>query len=124
MSKKGFLTTYASTEYVLSREACKTDKVPLFTEALSKTNPEDLEDLNNQSLRATIRSNVASFLKLLFSRGISVKSLMPNDAAGCGTLPSLEKLELLLANGWDINNRDTSDRTLARSCGVSFTRLT
>lgn len=38
---------------------------------------------------------------------------MPNDAAGCGTLgcgtlSSVETLELLLANGWDINNRGTS----------------
>jgi hypothetical protein len=108
MPKKSFLTAYGSTEWVLSREACKNDDVPRFQEALSKVASEDLDDFYDQARHAAISSNATNILKVLFACGVSVKNLMPNDTAGCGTLPSVETLELLLAHGWDINNRSTS----------------
>lgn len=104
MGPRGFLSDWNSPEWVLSRKACEADDTTLMDEAISMTAAEDLKEFYSHASLIATKNNATAILNNLIERGVRVTPRWPSNAidASKGTL------ELLLAQGWDINERGGS----------------
>lgn len=101
MSGRGFLAEWNSPEWSLSRRACETDDTALMDEAIAMTASKDRETFFEQARRAATKYNARKILKRLIEEGRDIKPRRPYEALGA----TKETLELLLEQGWDINER-------------------
>ncbi|KAF2686655.1 hypothetical protein K458DRAFT_416003 [Lentithecium fluviatile CBS 122367] len=108
MPVNSILTGFGSPTWNLARTACEKDDTSLIAQALSAvSSQDDLESLHRYSCRHAIDNNSANVLTYLIEHGANVQALLPMVVAGSGHT-SKAILEILLANGWDINWRDAS----------------
>jgi len=101
MGGKGFRSAWDSPERVLSRKACEVDDKTLMDEAISMTAVGNLKAFYNDARIDATKNNATAILNNLIERGVRVTPRRPTDATGA----SKETLELLFAQGWDINAR-------------------
>ncbi|KFY40192.1 hypothetical protein V495_05572 [Pseudogymnoascus sp. VKM F-4514 (FW-929)] len=94
----------AHPEKAIMLKACEDDDTTLLEEAISMTAKEDLQAFYNDIRREATRNSAIAILNSLIERGASVIPQWPFDARGS----SKETLELLLAQGWDINSQGVS----------------
>lgn len=87
----------------LVRTACETDDSSLMEQALLGVSEKEKHDY----LKLAIENNATKILAHLIKDGADVKGLCGADVQ-CRGPKSKETLEVLLAHGWDINERDTS----------------
>lgn len=88
----------------LCLEACRLDDVSLINQALSLTTSSSdsrlTDEILHKALDSCIAHNAAQVLRFLIERGVSVRELA---VARSGHIPSCLILDILLAQGWDIN---------------------
>ena len=90
--------------------ACQKDDTTLIDQAFSKASQhDDINDLEllNEFCALAIENNSTNVLMHLIKQGASVKSMKPRNVTWRGprTKPILE---ILIAHGWDINDREDS----------------
>jgi hypothetical protein len=94
----------------LAHTACEGNDTTLMTQALATLSKVyETQSLYDYWLQEAIRHDAANVVKQLIERGVDVKHIRPPFVA-CKTKyrirwSSTEILELLVANGWDINTR-------------------
>ena len=91
------------------KTACEHDDTSLIEQALSNCSEQgDPPGLLRNSCRLAIQNNAEKVLKYLIEKqSLDVRQLPPTFVAGEGR--STAMLEFLLAHGWDINGRHTSE---------------
>lgn len=90
-------------EWVLMCKACKDDDTTamdtVVDEAISKSNKEDLKYLYKIARHTATQDSAITVLNNLIGWGVDVLPMWPSAPKGA----SKETLELLLQQGWDIN---------------------
>ena len=98
------MSGWARPEWVIMLKACKDDDTTLLDKAISMTAKEDLTSFYNDASGKAIQNSAIAILNNLIERGVGVTPRWPMEAWGA----SKETLELLLAQGWDINGQGRS----------------
>jgi hypothetical protein len=95
----------------LSIEACKTDDVSLMAQAISIASSPESCDTVQEVIRTGLRRSAARgatrVLSYLLDQGADVSTITAGTIVSSRELvePSREVLEILIAHGWDIDNR-------------------
>jgi hypothetical protein len=103
--------------------ACRTDDVSRMEQAIEQASQSDSPDtanyIINYGLRLSVRRTAIGVLQYVLNHGADVESLRGEDVLPIvdefskddNEKPSMEVLEILIAHGWDVNNRG-NDRPL------------